>query len=101
MQGHLDGERVEHFRDVIKQGARPTAIAFSLLDIQRWAAKHVTEPALEAHWIWSHFLLDGHHKVRAAALEMQPITLLTFTAVNRGLSFDADVQLAMKMLEGP
>jgi len=32
------------------------------------------------HWCLAHYLLDGHHKTRAASLVVKPITLLSFLA---------------------
>ena len=52
-----------------------TAVAYSLLD--------VLQPAMDEgedyyeHWVLSHFLLDGHHKIEAAARAGQPIRLLS------------------------
>ena len=52
-----------------------TAVAYSLLD--------VLEPAMDEgedyyeHWVLSHFLLDGHHKVEAAASAGRPVRLLS------------------------
>jgi hypothetical protein len=56
-------------------GSSPaTAVAYSLLD--------VLQPAMDEgedyyeHWVLTHFLLDGHHKVEAAAATGRPIRLL-------------------------
>jgi hypothetical protein len=52
-----------------------TAVAYSLLD--------VLQPAMDKgddyyeHWVLSHFLLDGHHKIEAAAASGRPIRLLS------------------------
>jgi hypothetical protein len=50
-------------------------VAYSLLDI--------LQPAMDngedyyEHWVLSHFLLDGHHKIEAAAASGRPIRLLS------------------------
>jgi hypothetical protein len=52
-----------------------TAVTYSLLD--------VLQPAMDEgedyyqHWVLSHFLLDGHHKIEAAARDRRPIRVLT------------------------
>lgn len=52
-----------------------TAVAYSLLD--------VIQPVMEdgddyyEHWVLTHFLLDGHHKVQAAATVGRPVRLLS------------------------
>lgn len=68
-----DNRRVAEYFD--SSGATPpTAVAYSLLD--------VIQPAMDEgddyyeHWVLSHFLLDGHHKVQAAATAGRPIRLL-------------------------
>jgi hypothetical protein len=54
--------------------ALPTAVAYSVLD--------VSQPAMRGgedyyeHWLLSHFLLDGHHKVAAAAGAGRTVRLL-------------------------
>ncbi|MFJ9315957.1 hypothetical protein ACIRN4_17330 [Pimelobacter simplex] len=66
-------ERVAEYADTT--GATPTAVAYSLLD--------VTQPAVDEgddyyeHWVLTHFLLDGHHKVEAAATTGRPVRLLS------------------------
>ena len=69
-----DQERVAEYSE--SSGATPaTAVAYSLLD--------VIQPAMDEgddyyeHWVLSHFLLDGHHKVQAAAAAGQPVRLLS------------------------
>ncbi|QYJ05251.1 hypothetical protein KUV85_06135 [Nocardioides panacisoli] len=70
-----DQQRVDEYSD--NPGTTPaTAVAYSLLD--------VIQPAMDEgddyyeHWVLSHFLLDGHHKVYAAATAGRPIRLLSF-----------------------
>lgn len=59
-----------------KVGEVPTAVAYTLLD--------VLAPAVDEgedwywHWIVQHFLLDGHHKVEAAARSGRAVRLLAF-----------------------
>jgi hypothetical protein len=53
----------------------PTAVGYSLFD--------VLQPAMDEgkdyyqHWVLTHFLLDGHHKMEAAATARRPIRLLS------------------------
>lgn len=69
-----DQDRVSAYRES-SAGTPPTAVAYSLLD--------VIQPAMDEgndyyeHWVLSHFLLDGHHKVHAAAAAGQPVRLLS------------------------
>lgn len=69
-----DGQRVARYFE--RAGTTPaTAVAYSLLD--------VVQPAMDEgedyyeHWVLTHFLLDGHHKVEAASATGGPVRLLS------------------------
>jgi hypothetical protein len=76
----LEEERVSHYEGLIRSGHVPTAVALSLLDVKG--------PAMTGtdHWCMAHYLLDGHHKIAAAARAEQDITLIAFIAINHGIS---------------
>jgi hypothetical protein len=81
-------ERVEEYAELMDQGTVPTAVAVSTLD--------VCEPALDLsadhyrHWGLTHFLLDGHHKLEAAATTGRPVRLLSLLALGEGLAGPED-----------
>ncbi|REK91086.1 hypothetical protein DY245_06375 [Streptomyces inhibens] len=81
-------ERVEEYVELMGRGTVPTAVAVSTLD--------VCEPAsgLPAdhyrHWGLTHFLLDGHHKLEAAATAGRPVQLLSLLALGEGLAVSED-----------
>lgn len=66
-----------------------TAVAYSLLDVVQPATDH-GEDHYE-HWVLSHFLLDGHHKIEAAARARRPVRLLCF--VDEHISLAAPEEL--------
>lgn len=75
-------ERVD---DYLRSDDEPgTAVAYSLLD--------VVQPAMDQgenhdqHWVLTHFLLDGHHKVEAAARANRPIRLLSIVDEHASLA---------------
>lgn len=76
----LDEVRIASFGKRLADGAAPTAVAVGLLDV-----KH-TYPSEVRHWCLAHYLLDGHHKVEAAARAGRPVTLLSFIAHSAGFS---------------
>lgn len=53
----------------------PTAVAVTTLDISQPANKLGAD--YYAHWGLTHFLLDGHHKLHAAAQSQRPLRLLS------------------------
>ncbi|MFJ4283982.1 hypothetical protein [Streptomyces massasporeus] len=81
-------ERVEEYVELMGRGTVPTAVAVSTLD--------VCEPAsgLPAdhyrHWGLTHFLLDGHHKMEAAATAGRRVQLLSLLALGEGLAEPED-----------
>ena len=65
--------------------SRPTAVAVSILD--------VCEPATDrgssdhyAHWGLTHFLLDGHHKMLAAAESGRSLRLLSLLSLDGSMA---------------
>ncbi len=90
----LDPNRVSDYEVSIKAGRSPTAVALSVLDAKR-PADWDGEPDVTAHLCLAHYLIDGHHKVHAAARSRRPITLLSFLAVEQGMSTDGDLALVL------
>ena len=76
----LNPERVGSFEQLLAEGEEPTAVAVGVLDIKCY----YDSPS--AHWALTHYLLDGHHKVEAAARTGRPLTLLTFITSEHGIS---------------
>jgi hypothetical protein len=79
----LKAERVAQYRAMLDEGRRPTAVSLSILDV-KGAAMADTEEF--EHWCLAHYVLDGHHKIEAAALAGKPITLVSFVTRDNGVS---------------
>ncbi|MFE4262739.1 hypothetical protein [Streptomyces sp. NPDC056883] len=79
-----DRERVEEYVALMEQGTVPTAVAISTLDVCQSALGLADDPA--AHWGLTHFLLDGHHKLEAAAAAGRPVRLLSLLALGESLA---------------
>jgi hypothetical protein len=88
--GWLNGEAVAAHGARLRRGGHPTAVSLSVLDVKQPAdwpdGTEVTE-----HWCLAHYLLDGHHKMRAAALQGVPVRLLAFLAVDSGVASAEDI----------
>jgi hypothetical protein len=87
-----DQDRVAEHAHRLARSSTPTAVAVSTLD--------VTQPAMDTqstdyyqHWGLTHFLLDGHHKLQAAARAGLPLRLLALVAT--GASLATSEQLSM------
>lgn len=68
-----DRERTASYRAGGRSQA--TAVAYGLLDVVQ-PAMNEGQDCYE-HWVLTHFLLDGHHKLEAAAGSSIPIRLLS------------------------
>jgi hypothetical protein len=86
-----DPDRVMAYQQRLAGSARPTAVALSLLDICQPATLQGSESDYYAHWGLTHFLLDGHHKMQAAAESGLPLGLLTIVSVDHSLAQREDV----------
>ncbi|MCX5365798.1 hypothetical protein OG864_44685 [Streptomyces sp. NBC_00124] len=81
-------ERVAQYVERMEQGVVPTAVAVSILDLCLPALDLSTD--YYKHWGLTHFLLDGHHKLEAAAAAGRPVQLFSLLALNEGLAEAAD-----------
>ncbi|MCW5823247.1 MAG: hypothetical protein KIT34_10615 [Cyanobacteria bacterium TGS_CYA1] len=84
----LDNLRVEYYRNKIRDGEKPTALAVSILDTKWRYDFDDYDDLVEYPFCCAHFLLDGHHKIYAASLERSPITLLTFLSEVESIAID-------------
>jgi hypothetical protein len=80
-----DEERVAWYAGRMAEGPLPCALGLSFLDVRTPAVGG--GPGLlpwNEHWLLATYLLDGHHKVEAAARTGSPLRLLTFVKAYRG-----------------
>jgi hypothetical protein len=84
----------------LSEGAEPTAMAISTLDAKWPAYRHGAEPR-DADLCLTHLLLDGHHKMEAAAMTGLPLTMLSFLALNHCVASPEQVETAVGAMRGP
>ena len=92
-------ERVKELAERLAGSARPTAVAVSTLDISQ-PANH-SGPGWYAHWGLTHFLLDGHHKLAAAAQIGKPVQLLSLLSVDASLASPEQIASVPNLLTRP
>ncbi|MCO4695257.1 hypothetical protein LRR80_01307 [Streptomyces sp. RO-S4] len=91
-----DQERVVEYVESMGRGTEPTAVAVSTLDrCEPAVSPHATDRY--EHWGLTHFLLDGHHKLEAAAAARRPVRILSLLAMGESLS-DCDDQRRLPAL---
>lgn len=71
--------------ELLTSTSKPTAVAVSTLDICA-PAVDVAGGDWYYHWGLTHFLLDGHHKVEAAAQAQRPLRLLALLSLDASLA---------------
>ena len=84
-----DEERVAQYAAELVRSAKLTAVAVSTLDICAPAVKQGTD--YHTHWALTHFLLDGHHKMQAAAAAGRPVQLLSLLSIDASLASPEEV----------
>jgi hypothetical protein len=92
-----DRSLVRQYAQALETSSLPTAVAVSTLDISRPVDISRREDSDDSsnyyeHWGLTHFLLDGHHKMEAAAAAERPLQLLALVAVNASLAREADIR---------
>ncbi|MDR6175394.1 hypothetical protein QE364_000015 [Nocardioides zeae] len=98
--GWNDRVRVTGYRSAMARGVVPTAVALSTLDVCQ-PATYDESADHHAHWGLTHFLLDGHHKLEAAARSGAPVRLLALVSVDGSLASADDLARLPDLLSRP
>ena len=88
------------YADRLSVGEQPTALALSVLEVRQPATWSGT-PEVTQHYCWVHYLLDGHHKMHAAAEGERPITLLSFLSTEESIATAGEIDSMLQTLIGP
>lgn len=94
-----DVAQVAVFAEHLDSSSKPTAVSVSTLD--------VCAPAVDdgldwyAHWGLTHFLLDGHHKMQAAAERERPLRMLALPSVDGSLAGAQDISRIVDIRRQP
>ncbi|MBX3314590.1 MAG: hypothetical protein KF906_09745 [Actinobacteria bacterium] len=81
--------RVDDYLRELRESSLPTAVAVTTLDVCAPAVER--GPDYYDHWGLTHFLLDGHHKVEAAADGGHRLQLLALVSLDGSLADEAEV----------
>lgn len=80
-----DRSRVAEYVELLGSSSVPTAVAVSTLDVCAPAVAPSGSDYYE-HWGLTHFLMDGHHKMHAAAEAGKAVSLLSLVSVDASLA---------------
>jgi hypothetical protein len=75
-----DPDRVIEYRERLRASSQPTVVALSILEVRAPAVAPPTSLYYK-HWTLAHFVLDGHHKLQAAAETSRPLQLLSLLSL--------------------
>jgi hypothetical protein len=95
----LDTKRVAEYQGLFQHGVTPTAVAISVLDVKGPADWHGEDIPIVEHFCLAHYLVDGHHKVYAAAKSCSPITLISFLTLEHGIASSEEIGMALTELK--
>lgn len=90
---------VEEYERSLLAGNEPTAMAITILD-RRQPANWQGDPLVTQHYLLAHYLIDGHHKMFAAAKAHRPLTLLSFLPRDLCMASFDDVATIFRALDG-
>jgi hypothetical protein len=93
----LEQERLAEYEAAYNNNEMPSAVSISILDVKS-PADWNGEQDITSHWCLAHYLVDGHHKVYAAAKNGKPLTLVSFLAVSQGVSSEEEITELMRAL---
>lgn len=94
-----NAEKVAGHADRLEASSRPTCVAVSILDVCQPATRPQRSDYY-AHWGLTHFLLDGHHKVQAAAQIREPVRLLSLLSLDASLASPEQVARLSQLRAG-
>jgi hypothetical protein len=59
-------------------------------------AVYTGDPPISSHACLAHYLVDGHHKVFAAGKARLPLILISFLAIDKGISSTDEIEQVIK-----
>lgn len=93
-----DQARVEAHAAMLKESDTPTCLSLGVLDIRQQADWDTADGGL-IHWTLAHYLLDGHHKIEAAARTGSKLQILSLVSINDSLASEDEVRRLPKLFD--
>lgn len=99
----LDPERVDHYRQQLENERTPAALGISVLDVRApaitpWDKRDDTNYQYGQHWCLATYVLDGHHKIQAAAESHRQVRLLAFLARDASVATEREIDALVHLL---
>jgi hypothetical protein len=97
-QGWLEDDTVAGYKNLLASDKSPVALALSILDIKEPYNSYEID-GVSKHWCLTHYLIDGYHKTFTASQSNKPIRLLSFLAIDQGISNKEEIEELVSILE--
>ena len=102
----LDRDRIDLFKAQLSQGGAPAALGLAVLDVRAPAVipgDRGTDPnyVYGRHWCLATYLLDGHHKMQAAAEAHAPVRMLVYLARDASMATPNELDTVLDVLAQP
>ncbi len=95
----LNQKTVAQYKVRLEESRSPTALALSVLDVKQPANWDEGQGVTE-HWCLAHYIIDGHHKILAAAEKSMPLTLLSFLSIKESIATEDNIKRLYDEMEG-
>jgi hypothetical protein len=92
-----NADKVEGHKTLLLSSSSPTCLSVATLDIRQQADWDTPEEGL-VHWCLSHFVIDGHHKLQAAADSARRVRLLTLVSFDHSLASPENIDRLVTLL---
>jgi hypothetical protein len=81
----LNKSRIEYYKSKILDGDKPIAVSIGVLDVKTSEEYPLingeeVNPEFGTHWCLANYVIDGHHKLKAASELNKEISLITFVS---------------------
>jgi hypothetical protein len=87
------------YKRELREAGTGTAVALSILDVRSpadWDGNEARDPV--EHWCFTHYLIDGHHKLHAASEAGGSLSILSFVALGHSASSRDKVEQAIAFM---
>ena len=81
----LNTSRIEYYKSKLIEGEKPVAVSIGVLDVKTSEEYPIAnderiKPEFGTHWCLANYLIDGHHKIKAATELNKEMDLIIFVS---------------------
>lgn len=88
--------RMGKVNTIRKQEKTQTVFALGVLDVKNAQS---STGICGTHWGLFHYLIDGHHKMYAAAIDGKPVNLVSFITLDHGASNESELNELLEIMQ--